>query len=117
VKDIASYRFHIVACRDAGGSEREHPCKKNGRRGILYIQGEKKLVRRVLQGREGATQTTPLTEFGKENPVVYFQLNCNSNDNFFKEFFLAEMRWMAQARDIVLPNTYHLMQPILSGNG
>jgi hypothetical protein len=117
VKDIASFRFHIVACRDVGGSEREHPCKENGRRGILYIQGEKKLVRRVLQGREGATQTTLLTEFGRKTPWYIFSSIAIQMTISLKKIKFAEMRWMAQARDIVLPNTYHLMQPILSGNG
>jgi hypothetical protein len=34
----------------------------------FYIQGEKKLARRVLQVREGATQTTPLTDFARKAP-------------------------------------------------
>lgn len=34
----------------------------------FYIQGENKLAGRVLQVREGATQTTPLTDFGRKAP-------------------------------------------------
>lgn len=81
----------------------------------FYIQGEKKLVRRILQVREGPTQTTPLTDFGRKSPW------CNSSSIAIQMTIslkkIAEMGWMVQARDVVLQKTHHLMQPILSENG
>jgi hypothetical protein len=67
--------------------------------------------------REGATQTTPLTDFERETPLYISSSIAIQMTISLKKNFITEMRWMAQARDIVLPNTYHSMQPILSGNG
>jgi hypothetical protein len=69
MKDIASYRFHIVACRDAGGRKRELPCKKNGRRGILY--SGRKEIGEAYSASEGRTHPNYTSDrFWKEIPVV-----------------------------------------------
>jgi hypothetical protein len=67
MKDIASYRFiqllaeMLVAAKENSRARKTEDVE-------FYIQGENKLAGRVLQVREGATQTTHLTDFGRKAP-------------------------------------------------